>query len=147
MIAKTSMDRRELLKWSAVLPVAAAVPYSAMAAALPQGVDALVIDRRHLPAGMPAQAAGISAPQIFTIEGDVTQLWYQTLDPIWRKPGFVLGGLTGSDALFVLEVLAGDRGRRVTQRRVLQPVVSGVQPVSWVIAPVHPSVLPNGRRA
>lgn len=139
MISRLDMDRRALLKWGAVLPVAAAVPVTALAA-MPQGVDALVIDRRHLPAGMSAPVAGISAPRMFTIDGDVTQLWYQTLDPIWRQPGFVLGGVTGSDALFVLEVLARDRGRRVTQRRILEPVVAGVQPVSWVIAPVHPSV-------
>ncbi|MFC4257356.1 hypothetical protein GRI97_17200 [Altererythrobacter xixiisoli] len=139
MITGLDMDRRNLLKWSAIVPLAAAAPYTALAA-VPQGVDALVIDRRHWPAGTPTPLAGLAAPQLFTIDGDVTQLWYQTLDPIWRKPGFVLGGVTGSDALFVLEVLAGDRGRRVTQRRVLDPVVAGLQPVSWIIAPHHPSV-------
>lgn len=131
------MDRRELLKWGAVAPVLASGPYAALAA-MPGGVDALVADSRFAHAGL----AGMAARQSYTIDGDVTALWYHTLDALWRKPGFVLGGVTGSDALFVLERLAADRGRRVVSRRELQPAQAGrTAAVSWIIAPVHPSVI------
>lgn len=131
------MGRRELLKWGAVMPVLASGPYAALAI-LPEGVDALVVDSRFAHAGL----AGIAARRNYTIDGDVTALWYHTLDALWRKPGFVLGGVTGSDALFVLERLAADRGRRVVSRRELRPAEAGqVAAVSWIIAPVHPSVL------
>jgi hypothetical protein len=130
------MDRRELLKWGVAVPVAASVPAAAIAAT-PGGVDALVLDSRL--AG--AELARLSAPVTHTIDGDVTALWYHTLDALWRQPGFVLGGITGSDALFVLERLAVDRGRRVVSRKELRgPDAGGVPAISWVIAPVHPSV-------
>lgn len=130
------IDRRELLKWSVIAPVIASGPVTAMAAT-PEGIDALVVDSRF----GATQFAGISAPRRFTIDGDVTKLWYNTLDALWRKPGFTLGGITGSDALFVLERLAEDHGRRVVVRREVQPAVGDqVAAISWVIAPHHPSV-------
>lgn len=131
------MDRRNVLKWGVVAPILASGPYAAMAAA-PDGIDALVVDSRFGEAGL----AGLTGPRTYTIDGDVTALWYDTLDAVWRRPGFVLGGVTGSDALFVLERLAVDRGRRVISRKELRPARgAGVAAVSWVIAPVHPSVL------
>lgn len=134
------IDRRELLKWGVVAPVLAGAPHAAMAA-MPRGVDALVVDSRL---GEAARLSGPSAPRTYVIDGDVTALWYHTLDGIWRRPGFVLAGITGTDALFVLERLAVDRGRRVISRKELP--APGAAPgaaipaASWVIAPVHPSV-------
>lgn len=134
------IDRRELLKWGVVAPVLAGAPQAAMAA-MPQGVDALVVDSRLGEAALPeTTASGPSAPRTYVIDGDVTALWYHTLDGIWRRPGFVLAGITGTDALFVLERLAVDRGRRVVSRRELPAPGAPVAAVSWVIAPVHPSV-------
>lgn len=130
------INRRDLLKWGVVAPAVAGMPAVALAA-VPQGVDALVLDRRFLPAL--DEQAGFAAP-VKWIDGDVTKLWFEQLDLRWRQPGFVLGGITGPDALWVLEVLARDRGRRVTTRKVLPATEDMVAPVSWVIAPVHPSV-------
>lgn len=130
------IDRREVLKWGVVAPVLAGAPHAALAAAR-EGLDGFVLDRRFLR----ERPAGLHASAFYRIEGDVTALWYETLDPLWRKPGFVLGGITGRDALFVLETLAPDRGRRVVSRKVLPPAEGEREgPVSWVIAPVHPSV-------
>ena len=131
------ISRREVMKWGAVAPVLLGGTHSAFAKA-PQGLDALVLDRRF---GADSEGADLRAPRVYRIGGDVTALWYDVLDPVWRKPGFVLGGITGRDALFVLEVLAADRGRRVVSRKALPAGDDeGEGPVSWVIAPVHPSV-------
>jgi len=130
------IDRRNVLKWGAVVPVLGALPYTALATT-PEGLDAFVLDRRFQQSA--PESLGVA---IHAIDGDVTALWYETLDPVWRKPGFVLGGITGRDALFVLETLAPDRGRRVVSRKDLPPAKGASEgPVSWVIAPVHPSVM------
>lgn len=132
------INRRTLLKWSAA--AAASLPIAAQAnifGRLPEGVDAVLLDRRYARQSL----AEAFVPRVYTFEGDVTHVWFETLDPIWRKPGFVLAGVTGQDALFVLEHLAWDRGRRVLDRREL-PILGadGHAVQSWVIAPVHPSV-------
>lgn len=129
------ISRRDIIKWGVVAPSLAGVP-ALVQARLPQGVDAFVLDRRYA-----VEAPEGLAATIHTIDGDVTKLWFDRLDLRWRQPGFVLGGITGADALFVLEVLARDRGRRVISRREL-PVTDGASaPISWVIAPVHASVM------
>lgn len=131
----TIINRRDVIKWGVVAPSLASVP-ALLQAQMPQGIDAFVVDRRFiidLPEG--------NAATIHTIDGDVTKLWFDTLDLRWRQPGFVLGGITGADALFVLEVLARDRGRRVISRKGLPAVDGAVAPISWVIAPVHASVM------
>lgn len=131
------ISRRALLKWSAAAAAAAPVVTSAKVLDLSVGADALLIDTRF--ARPPI--AGTTAPRIYTFDGDLTRIWYETLDPIWRKRGFVLAGITGHDALFVLERLAWDRGRRVVSRRELAlRDLDGRAASSWVIAPVHPSV-------
>ena len=131
------ISRRDMLKWGALAPAVAGMP-AALQAAIPQGMDALVLDRRFLSA---EDRQATFTPPVKWIDGDVTKLWFEQLDLRWRQPGFVLGGVTGPDALWVLEVLARDRGRRVTARKVL-PMAEGatVAPVSWIIAPYHPSV-------
>lgn len=130
------MDRRVVLKWGVLAPLAAGVPQGVLAA-MPQSPDGFVIDRRFAT----AEPAAPRNAKLFHVDGDVTALWYETLDPIWRKPGFVLGGVTGKDVLFVLETLAPDRGRRVISRRPLPPAEGDREgPIAWVIAPVHPSV-------
>ncbi|HTN14285.1 MAG TPA: hypothetical protein VL094_05730 [Sphingomonadaceae bacterium] len=130
------ISRRDVMKWGAIAP-ALVGGSSRVMAKVPDGLDALVVDSRHAPGIL----ANPGSTRVLGFDGDVTQLWFETLDPLWRKPGFVLGGITGRDALFVLETLAWDRGRRVVSRKDL-PSRSGRKdgPVSWVIAPVHPSV-------
>jgi hypothetical protein len=130
--------RRQVLKWGAMVPALAGLPAAALART-PAGIDAFLIDRRHLSES--SRAEGINAPVVHYTDGDVTRLWFETLDPRWRRPGFVLGGFTGPDVLFVLETLAHDRGRRVVSRKSLSPHAgSGDAPMAWIIAPVHPSV-------
>lgn len=129
------MTRRDVVKWAGVVP-ALGVPGMVHAAEGAPAIDLLLLDDRfaaHLPQdGVPAAR----------FAGDVTRLWTGQLDAAFRGKGFVLGGITGSDALFVLEVLANHHGRRVVSRQPLGPAdARGVFPVRWVIAPHHPSTL------
>jgi len=129
-----TMTRRDLVKWAGAVPVLA-IPTLAQAAKGAPAIDLMLLDERfaaHLPAATTPMAR---------FAGDVTNLWTNRLDAAFRQRGFVLGGITGSDALFVLEVLANHHGRRVVSRRTLAEAdARGVSPVSWVIAPHHPSV-------
>ncbi|WAT17611.1 hypothetical protein OZN62_11915 [Aurantiacibacter sp. MUD11] len=128
--------RRDILKWGAVLPALGTGWHGAFAA-VPQGLDALVLDTRF-----PGSQDLANAPvPVWRFAGDVTPLWTGHLAARWRERGHVLGGITGSDALFVLEMLAEHRGRRVVSRTALDlPRVNGVQAYRWIIAPHHPSV-------
>lgn len=131
------ISRRTLLKWSAAASIAVPATGYAQMAHVPEGIDAVLLDRRYAPATL-GDAFG---RRVYSFAGDVTRVWFDTLDPIWRRPGFVLGGITGQDALFVLERLAWDRGRKVIDRSELpRRGADGQAILSWVIAPVHPSV-------
>ena len=130
------ITRRDVIKWGVVAPALLGGTQAAFAK-VPEGLDALVLDDRF----SLDDEGTMRAPKLYHIDGDVTSLWYEVLDPVWRKRGFMLGGITGRDALFVLETLAADRGRRVVSRKALPARDGqGEGPVSWVIAPVHPSV-------
>ena len=132
------MNRRDMLKWGALGTAVAGAPAAALARA-GEGLDVLLLDTRfgHGPVD------DMGAARVLTFAGDVTRIWYDHFDRAWRRPGFVVGGITGADALFVLETLAHQQGRKVVARNTLEaaPLVGGIAPVSWVIAPVHPSVL------
>ncbi|GAA0271239.1 hypothetical protein GCM10009127_09260 [Alteraurantiacibacter aestuarii] len=131
------ISRREVIKWGAAAPAFAACSHAAFASGV-QGCDAFLLDQRFA-AQVPQNHWGIP---VMRFDGDVTGHWYQTIDPAWRQRGYVLGGITGSDALFVLETLAQQHGRRVVSRsQVGAADARGIAPVSWIIAPVHPSVV------
>ncbi len=127
------IERRELLKLGAVTPIALGFPAALRAAT--GAVDLWVGDDRY------ALAAPDNQPAAALPGGDVTALWTGTLDAAWRKRGFVVAGLTGADALFVLEQLSWQHGRRVVERAVMAPA-SKLRPalVRWIIAPTHTSV-------
>ena len=133
------LSRRTLLKTGLLAPLALAWPATSLLAAsgFESAIDLLVLDRRY----PELRTACPGSTPLRYIDGDVTALWYHTLDPRWRRPGFVVAGFTGPDALFVLERLAWDRGRRVIERRPMTGVgMDGLPMTRWVIAPVHPSV-------
>ena len=136
MMSSSGLSRREILKWGVVVPALGTGWHGAFAAA-PQGLDAMLVDTRF-PGAL--DVAEVPVP-VLRFAGDVTDLWYDELDARWRRKGFVLGGITGADALFVLETLANHQGRRVVSRMALDlPRVNDVQAVRWIIAPHHPSV-------
>ncbi|MFO7286634.1 MAG: twin-arginine translocation signal domain-containing protein [Gammaproteobacteria bacterium] len=131
------ISRRALLKWGAAAAAAPVVVNASRLGPLVEGADALLIDTRYVR----ELVDRVYASRIHACDGDVTRVWFETLDPAWRKPGFVVAGITGDDVLFVLERLAWDRGRRVVARNDLAPRgADGRSVASWIIAPVHPSV-------
>jgi hypothetical protein len=130
------ISRREMLKWGAVVPALGTGWHGAFAA-VPQGLDAMLLDTRF-PGALDVADAPVP---VLRFAGDVTGVWYDELDARWRQPGFVLGGITGTDALFVLETLATHQGRRVVSRMTLDlPRQNNVEAVRWIIVPHHPSV-------
>ncbi|MBI2992843.1 MAG: hypothetical protein HYY48_01545 [Gammaproteobacteria bacterium] len=50
------------------------------------------------------------------IRGDVTDVWYNDLDPRWGEGPAAIAGMTTGDSLFCLERLAWDRGMRAVFR-------------------------------
>jgi hypothetical protein len=57
--------------------------------------------------------------------GDVTNIWYAELDPVWRSRPVAIAGMTTEGALFCLERLAWDHGMRVVYRGTHEPAVDG----------------------
>ncbi len=58
------------------------------------------------------EAAGLGLPAR-GFPGDVTNIWYTELHPLWKRQTQPLAGLTAYAALFCLERLAWDHGMRV----------------------------------
>jgi hypothetical protein len=89
-------------------------------------LDGFVFDNRFIESGEAASSAGRHGAKLHEIDGDVTDLWYRHLDLHWRnKPG-AFAGITGGDALFVIENLAWDRRLRVVYRGRHAPPVGGL---------------------
>lgn len=63
--------------------------------------------------GAEARRSGIAHA---AIAGDVTGLWFEHLDPQWRRQPSIIAGMTARQPLFCLERLAWDRGLRVVLR-------------------------------
>lgn len=85
-------------------------------------------------------AAGREFAQAFTharqIDGDVTRLWFEELDPRWRKGPATIAGLTAQGALFCLEHLARDYGLAVIYRG--EHIVTGPHHITHGLAgPAH----------
>ena len=57
--------------------------------------------------------------------GDVTNLWFAGLDPVWRSRPVSIAGMTSQGVLFCLERLAWDHGMRVVYRGTHRPIAGG----------------------
>jgi hypothetical protein len=86
----------------------------ARAAASPSDQPYKVVADLRLPQSRAfAHEARRAGHRIAWTEGDVTGLWYEELDLLWRGRKAALVGLTGPEAFFCLERLALDRGLRL----------------------------------
>jgi hypothetical protein len=95
------------------------------ATAKPFALDGLIFDKRFAESVEAATGAVRHGATLYEIDGDVTDLWYHHLDFHWRgKPG-AFAGITGADALFVIENLAWDRRLRVIYRGRHAPPCDG----------------------
>lgn len=76
-----------------------------------------IFDNRYAESRVFAREAGKRGVPTYALnEGDVTDLWYEELDLLWRKTPAAVAGLTQFGPMFVLERLANERGMRVAIR-------------------------------
>lgn len=61
-----------------------------------------------------------------SIRGDVTDLWFNELHPLWKRAACPVAGVTAYAALFCLERLGWNHGLRVVYHDVQSALVSGV---------------------
>jgi hypothetical protein len=122
------VDRRGVLALGAA--ALAVRPTAGLAAGMPTAIGQVIDTRFPLTQALAPVAGGWRHP----IDGDVTRLWVDRLDAAWRAPGGAVEGMTGEDALFVLEHLAWDRRRRVVRRQPTGQSWQGVRLVRWTIA-------------
>jgi hypothetical protein len=115
-----SLDRRTFLAGSVALTAGTRL------SALPASPDLLVLDRRFTHLGVSSHA------DVAYIQGDVTALWREHLNDLWRASPASVAGVTDAAALFCLEQLARGHGRKVSMRHP----IAGTNAVRWVISPV-----------
>jgi hypothetical protein len=105
-------NRREILQ--AALAAAAVLPgFKALAAAPGSMPLYKVLYDPRTPAGL-AFAAGAkrSGAPLHATRGDVTDVWFNELQPQWRRHRTATAGLTDFHSLFVLDMMARDEGMR-----------------------------------
>lgn len=125
---KPLANRREFLHTTALAAALPVVEWSRSSADASTPRMA-VIDRRFEPARRFADAIRRSGFEPRAIDGDVTRLWFDELDPRWRVEPAPLLGLTARGALFCLERLAWDHGMRVVfDDRHASPRMDGAWP-------------------
>lgn len=125
--------------------VAGAARAGALSAAAPVRV---VADRGLAESGAFAAEAARLGARISWTEADVTRLWYEELDLLWRERKVPLAGLTGPAAFFCLERLALDRGLRTVFKGEHRPGADGAShELKGSAAVVAPRALdgPSGR--
>lgn len=76
-------------------------------------LHAAVFDERFAEAARFAAEAHRLGLPVRGVRGDVTDLWYAELHPLWKRQARPIAGLTPYAALFCLERLAWDHGMRV----------------------------------
>jgi hypothetical protein len=81
-------------------------------------LDLALYDTRFPAAHAFARALAIRGVNLAPFDGDVTPVWFEQLDPVWRQYPLTVAGLTTEGALFCLEQLAWDNGMRVAYRGI-----------------------------
>jgi hypothetical protein len=109
-------NRRHFLQTAAaatLIPFTTCVSLAATDAGATIRPRLIVAEIRWAAAAAFAAEAGIRGIPVRAIDGDVTALWYNELDALWRARPVPIAGLTARPALFCLEQLAWDHGMRV----------------------------------
>jgi hypothetical protein len=112
-------SRRGVLKGSLAAVAAAAVWRNGLAQTprrREHGPDHFVLDPGSpLSATIEGHARAAAIPA-FATEGDITALWFEILEPLWRQGKSTVAGVTSPEAIFCLERLAWDHGMRMVFR-------------------------------
>ncbi len=82
---------------------------------------AVVVDQRFAESVEFGRTLALLGAHTYAMRGDVTDVWYSQLYPLWKAGGAAVAGLTGSGVLFCLERLAWDHGLRVVHRGSHEP--------------------------
>ena len=120
-------QRREFL---AGVGVAAGLVAAGVADAMPLPPAPMAVADRRFAA---ARAFAAGRTRVAWIDGDISDLWYRTLDPLWRTP-VAVAGMTDYGAFFCLERLAWDRGLR-TARKTGHRGGDAPLLIEWMFAP------------
>jgi hypothetical protein len=88
-------------------------------------LHAVVVDQRFEESVEFGHTLALLGVDNYGMRGDVTDVWYSRLDPLWRTGGVAVAGLTGSGVLFCLERLAWDHRLRVIYRGSHQRFADG----------------------
>ena len=87
-------------------------------------VHAVVVDQRFAESVEFGRQLGRLGAETYGMHGDVTDVWYSRLHPLWKAGGVAVAGLTASGVLFCLERLAWDHNLRVVYRGSHQRVAA-----------------------
>jgi len=104
---------------------AAAAPHALVASPYPavgHSTLRMVLFDTRFPAAVVFSQAMVRrgvAPAPF--HADVTAVWFQQLDPLWRRESIRVAGMTTASTLFCLEQLAWEHGLRVAFRGTHEP--------------------------
>jgi hypothetical protein len=114
------MNRRDFLKVGLTCGVVAGFNSNVIAASLDAAAlrqpDLVIADNRFEASQRFGSEAARNGLPLHVIDGDITALWFETLDPQWRRHPTIIAGMTAPQPLFCLERLAHDRGMRVVLR-------------------------------
>lgn len=124
-------NRREILQAGLAVPALSLTGVTGLrssARAEPLEIDCFVSDERYTESLAAAREAARLGIAVHATAGDMTNLWYYRLDELWKQRPVAIAGVTGEDALFVLERLGWDRRLRVMYRgRHEQPVAGRIR--------------------
>jgi hypothetical protein len=87
-------------------------------------LHAVVVDQRFAESVEFGHELGRRGADTYGMHGDVTDVWYSRLYPLWKVGGVAVAGLTASGVLFCLERLAWDHNLRVVYRGSHQRVAA-----------------------
>ena len=116
------LDRRHFLQTSSLLGVGsllpAVTPAGTAAASAGGRLHCAVVDTRYGPCRQFARRLEQEGVPVFVTEGNLTDVWYRHLQPLWRTAPAAVAGFTAFASLFCLERLAWNHELRVVYRGV-----------------------------
>lgn len=167
---RTMTTRRAVLKSGLALPAASLAgpllaPVAGQAAGSTLALERFVFDVRFSESNQVAEHVDRLGVPLAPIADDLMRLWYDELDLLWNESPQPLAGVTMTEAAFVLETLAMDRGMRLVFRgehglvedgqirhrlagpaQCLEPFASPQGTTDWQLALANlTSALPLGR--
>jgi hypothetical protein len=120
------VNRRQIIQLA--LSAGAALPclgaFAATAAKL--ALYGVLYDERSQPGLRFAAAASRHGARLLPTRGDVTDIWFNQLQPQWKQHQSAVAGLTDYHALFVLDMMARDAGMRAVYMAAHRAQAGGV---------------------